>query len=208
MVMSNSGIPCTVAHQAPLSMGFPRQEHWSGLPFPPPRNLPDPGIEPASIMSSALGGRIFTTSATWKGISSHPGILIHFSHVQLFAIPWTVIFQVPLSMGFSRQEFCNGLPCPPLGDFPTISSQGIVIPTFHLSPPWLLAFPPSSYLIQEKCFWLYRPNTSSIWPLVSISTATALAQAATTSLLVYFNSTLPSSIASLECTVQKPKRSF
>ena len=40
--------PWTVARQAPLSMGFPRQEYWSGLPFPPPGDLPDPGIEPAS----------------------------------------------------------------------------------------------------------------------------------------------------------------
>ena len=39
--------PWTAAHQAPLSMGFSRQEHWSGLPFPPPGHLPDPGIEPA-----------------------------------------------------------------------------------------------------------------------------------------------------------------
>ena len=47
-------IPWTVARQAPLSMGFPRQEHWSGLPFPPPGDLPDPGIEPASPTSPAL----------------------------------------------------------------------------------------------------------------------------------------------------------
>ena len=40
--------PWTVGHPAPLSMGFPRQEHWSGWPFPPPGNLPDPGIEPGS----------------------------------------------------------------------------------------------------------------------------------------------------------------
>jgi len=40
--------PWTVAHQAPLPMGFPRQEYWSGLTFPPPGNLPDPGIEPTS----------------------------------------------------------------------------------------------------------------------------------------------------------------
>ena len=38
--------PSTIAHQAPLSMGFPRQEYWSGLPFPSPEDLPDPGIEP------------------------------------------------------------------------------------------------------------------------------------------------------------------
>ncbi|CAN0560858.1 unnamed protein product, partial [Rangifer tarandus platyrhynchus] len=39
-------IPRTVAHQAPLSMGFPRQEYWSGLSFPSPRDLPDPGLKP------------------------------------------------------------------------------------------------------------------------------------------------------------------
>ena len=41
-------IPCTVTHQAPLSMGFSRQEYWSRLPFPLPGDLPDPGIQPAS----------------------------------------------------------------------------------------------------------------------------------------------------------------
>ena len=46
-VVSNSAIPWTVAHQAPLSMGFSRQEYWSGLPFPSPVDLPDPEIEPA-----------------------------------------------------------------------------------------------------------------------------------------------------------------
>ena len=44
----------TVAHQAPLSMGFPMQEYWSGLPFPLPRDLPDPGIKPMPPVSSAL----------------------------------------------------------------------------------------------------------------------------------------------------------
>ena len=48
-------IPWTVAHQAPLSMGFSRQEYWSGLPCPPPGDLPDPGI-----------GGFFTASATWE----------------------------------------------------------------------------------------------------------------------------------------------
>ena len=47
-VVSNSASPWTVAHQAPLSMGFSRQEYWSGLPFPSPEDLPDPGIEPGS----------------------------------------------------------------------------------------------------------------------------------------------------------------
>ena len=56
----------TIAHQAPLSMGFSRQEYWSGLPCPPPGTLPDPGIEPVSLMSPALAGRFSTTSTTWE----------------------------------------------------------------------------------------------------------------------------------------------
>ena len=55
--------PWTVAHQAPLSMGFSRQEHWSGLPFPSPWDLPDPGIKPTSLMSPLLAGGFFTTKS-------------------------------------------------------------------------------------------------------------------------------------------------
>ena len=47
-VVSNSATPQTVARQAPLSMGFSRQDDWSGLPCPPPGDLPNPGIEPRS----------------------------------------------------------------------------------------------------------------------------------------------------------------
>ena len=54
----------TVARQAPLSMGFSRQAYWGGLPHPPPGDLPNPGIESASLMSPALAGGLFTTSAT------------------------------------------------------------------------------------------------------------------------------------------------
>ena len=56
----------TVALQAPLSMGFSRQEDWSGLPFPFPRDLPNPGIEPVSRMSPSLAGGVFTTRASWE----------------------------------------------------------------------------------------------------------------------------------------------
>ena len=56
----------TVAHQAPLSMGFSQQEYWSGLPFPPPGDLLHPGIEPESPVLPALAGRFFTTSTNWE----------------------------------------------------------------------------------------------------------------------------------------------
>ena len=58
--------PMTVAHQAPLSIGFSRQEYWSGLLLPSPGDLPNPGIEPASLMSPALASRFFTTSTTFE----------------------------------------------------------------------------------------------------------------------------------------------
>ena len=54
----------TVACQAPLSLGLSWQEYWSGLPFPPPGDLPNPRIEPTSLISPALAGRFFTTRAT------------------------------------------------------------------------------------------------------------------------------------------------
>ena len=61
----------TVAHQAPLSMGFSRQEHWSGLPCPPPRDLLDPEIKPKSLMPPTLAGRFLTSVPPGKPIFSH-----------------------------------------------------------------------------------------------------------------------------------------
>ena len=59
-VPDSSVTPWTIAHEAPLCMEL-RQEYWSRLPFPPPGDLPDPGIEPESPTSPALVGRLFTT---------------------------------------------------------------------------------------------------------------------------------------------------
>ena len=58
--------PWIVAQQAPLSIGSSRQEYWNGLSFPIPGDLLHPGIEPVSLMSLALAGGFFTTSATWE----------------------------------------------------------------------------------------------------------------------------------------------
>ena len=54
------------SRQAPLSMKFPRQEYWSGLPFPLPGDLPNPGMETTSPVSPALAGRVFTTESAGK----------------------------------------------------------------------------------------------------------------------------------------------
>ena len=58
--------PWTIARPVSLSMEFSKQEYWSGLPFPPPGDLPDPGIEPTSPVSPALAGRFVTTGTTWE----------------------------------------------------------------------------------------------------------------------------------------------
>ena len=66
--------PSTAACQAPLSTGFSRQEYWSGLPFPPPGNLHDPGIESASLISNLRWQVGFLiTSATWEASSKESG---------------------------------------------------------------------------------------------------------------------------------------
>ena len=64
----------TVAGQAPLSMEFSRQEHWSGLPFPPPEDIPNPGIKPTSLALTSLAGRFLTTAPPGKLLPS-PGHL-------------------------------------------------------------------------------------------------------------------------------------
>ena len=56
----------TIDRQAPLSVGFSKQEYWSGLPHPPPGDLPDPGIKPTSHISPVLAGRFFTATTTWE----------------------------------------------------------------------------------------------------------------------------------------------
>ena len=64
-----SATPWTTAFQAPPSMGFSRQEYWGELPWPPPGDLPEPEIEPMSLMSPTLAVGFLTTSATWKALN-------------------------------------------------------------------------------------------------------------------------------------------
>ena len=100
-----SAISRTVTRWAPLSMGFPRQEFWSGLPFPPPGHDSHPGIEPASLISTALPGRFLTTSATREARTKKVVLVCMLSRVQLFTTPRTIACQAPMSMEFSRQGY-------------------------------------------------------------------------------------------------------
>ena len=60
-------------------MGFSRQEYWSGLPCPPPGDLPNPGIEPMSLTSPALAGEFFTTNVTWEALTYGRVIFLFYS---------------------------------------------------------------------------------------------------------------------------------
>ena len=101
--------PWTAACQVSLSMGLSPQEYWSGLPFSPLQDLPDPRIQPTTPPSPALAGRFFTTEPPGK-----PALLLWkwkcylFSCIPLFVTPWTVAHQAPLSMEFSRQDYWSG----------------------------------------------------------------------------------------------------
>ena len=63
--------PQTVARRIPLSMGFPRQKYWSRLPFPTPRDLPDPGMPPATLARPALAGEFVTLACHLRGPTGH-----------------------------------------------------------------------------------------------------------------------------------------
>ena len=117
--------PWTAAYQAPVSMGFSRQEYWSGVPLPSPvymsaaaaakslqscPTLCDPidGSAPGSPVPGILQAR----TLEWVAISFQCMKVKSLSRVRLLATPWTVAHQAPPSMGFSRQEYWSGVPLP------------------------------------------------------------------------------------------------
>ena len=112
--------PWTIAHQVPLSMALSKQEYWHGLPFLSPGDLPDPGIEPASLVSPALAGRFLTTSATWQAL--HYQSLIPYSHQALIKLLEALFsFLIWHSHFFSL--------CILVGLLPTTPSPPLVFPT-------------------------------------------------------------------------------
>ena len=123
----------SVAHQAPLSMGFPRQNKWSSLLFPSPGHLPDPRLEPSF---PALAGRFFTTEPQGKPAESES---VSCSVVSDSATSRIVARQAPLPMGFSRQEYWSGLPFPSPGDLP---NPGVAPWSPALQADSLLSEPP------------------------------------------------------------------
>ena len=92
-VMSNSfETPCTIAHQAPLSMGFFRQEYWNGLPCPPSWDLPDPEIEPTS---PALAGGFFTTEPPGKPLYICVCVCVYKTETQISSFVCIILNNLP-----------------------------------------------------------------------------------------------------------------
>ena len=139
-------IPWTLAHQAPLSMGFSRREYGSGFPCPPAGDLPLPGIEPKYPAVSCTASGFFTTEPPGKrslyvtepqllpchfvciSFNTHRypmggGGLVAKSCLTLGNPMSYTACQAPLSMEFSRQEYWSGLPFPSPGDLPNLGIE-------------------------------------------------------------------------------------
>ena len=116
--------PWTVVYQAPPSIGFSRQEYWSGLPFPSPGDL--------------LSWKAELKAQFQSGYCLHVSMLSCFSWVPLFVTLWIVTYQAPLSMWFSRQEYWSRLPFPPSGYI----SDPCLLPLLHWQAGSLPLVPP------------------------------------------------------------------
>ena len=90
--MSDSAILWAVAHKSPLSMGFSRQEYWSGLPCPLPGDLPNPGIEPSSHTSPTLADGFLTSSITWEVHAGHYPQVNYVSEVEIVNIAFITLY--------------------------------------------------------------------------------------------------------------------
>ena len=119
--MSNSfATPWTIACQAPLSMGFPRQEYWSGWPLPSPGDLPDPGIG-----SPALAGGFFTTRSPRVSVSH--------------CLESLTLQTLPRAFLPSHYHLPSNLPLPCISDYHLANSSDLT--SLSPSPPWVSATP-------------------------------------------------------------------
>ena len=135
----------TVARQGPLSVELSRQEYWSGLPCPPPRDLPEPGIEP---LSPALAGRFFTTASpgkTWV----YPGSARSAPHLTQTLVP------PPCSLSSGSHHRCNRT-----ASISPWSHEGSCFGVFlcHEVLSLILMFGSCSSQIGKICLFICRKN--------------------------------------------------
>ena len=150
-------MPWTIAHQAPLSMGFSRQEYRSGLPIPPQGNVPHPVIEPVYPI---LQENCLPAEPSSKPMcNTHVCMLSRFCRVRLFVTPWTVAHQAPLSMGKKTGVGCYALL---QGIFLTQGFYPCLLHLLHWQtgslPLALLGKPPVAIICRSK-YWTKPPVT-------------------------------------------------
>ena len=151
----------SVEPQAPLPMGYCKQEYWSGLSFPSPGDLPDPGTEPASIVSPALADGLFTTSATWESVTFPSGnkigwIFLDLHSTYMFVCGYMCVCvyppsQLPIKKNFFPWPMHTIKPIRPHAPAwadPQLTSRGVVCELFSMKnqlvtysiPPWEIPF--------------------------------------------------------------------
>ena len=166
--------PRTVARHAPLSVGFFRQEYYSGLPFPPAGDLPDSGVEPASLASPALAGSFFTTSTTCEALW-----IIHGSSLVWGSASWLPL--IPCQHGLpAPPPLCitSDATSAPLITTPrcSLSSDGSATPQMSLlrtAPPWKKETW-NSLLWQQSSFCTLPPCTIAYSQLAEIGSLYSL----------------------------------
>ena len=145
--MADSVALWTIARQAPLSMGFSRQEYWSGLPCPPPGALPDSGIGPTSLMSPALVGRFFINSITWEAQYCVCVYIYIYTYIHTYIYTCHLInmYQEPLGAGDGQDSFSDiGRSVKSYARTSNTRKHGrflmmIIIP-FHMLSTWVKGF--------------------------------------------------------------------
>ena len=136
LAMSNSATLWTVAHQAPLSIEFPRQEYWRGLPLLPLEDLPDTGIKASSFVSPALAGGFFTNSAMFTNtnqLKKKNGRRMNFFYFKWTDFAWIHFFFPPKELGDKNTTWGIGFSlCTEPGEHSIWSSWGL----FEIWPRW------------------------------------------------------------------------
>ena len=145
---------CSPVDCSPRSTGFSRQEYWSELPCPLPRDLPEPGIKPISLTSPALAGGFSTTSTTYEVQSVSCSVVSNFCNPKDGS---------PLSMGFSRQEYRSGLPFPSPGTLPDPGMEPVSPASPALAGRFFATESPgkSEMLVAQLCPSLWDPTDCS-----------------------------------------------
>ena len=136
-----SATPLTVAHRASLSVGFPRWEYWSGLPFPSPEDLPDPGIKPAS---PALASRFFTTEPQGSPRRNAIFLNLFIFYWRIIALQIFVVFYQTSTWISHRYTYIPSL---------------LNLPLFWISLPSPSPSYPSRLIDPCLSFWSHRENS-------------------------------------------------